>query len=103
MAYKLGSTGSNTSPGTFKKSDKNNFNSQKPLNIGRAVKTDIHSIPGGSSTPKPISMSLLGGPSVPRTSNEATAIVNIEANKRSGRNKTNTKGKNIGNYSGGRV
>ena len=56
MAYKLGSTGSNTSPGTFKKSDKNNFNSQKPLNIGRAVQTDIHSIPGGSSTPNPISM-----------------------------------------------
>lgn len=69
----------------------------------RGVQTDIHSIEGGSTTPKPISMSLHGGPSVPRTSNEVSAIVTAEANRRSGRDTIDTKNKNIGSNPGGRV
>ncbi len=69
----------------------------------RGVKTDIHSIQGGSPNPKPISMSLHGGPSVPRTSEEAQAIITAEANRRSGRDTINTKDKNIGSNPGGRV
>ena len=68
----------------------------------RGVKTDIYSIPDGSPNPKPISMSLLGGKSVPRTSDEASAIVTIESNERSGRNKPDTKDKNIGTNTAGR-
>ncbi|MCP4321500.1 MAG: hypothetical protein GY787_06550, partial [Alteromonadales bacterium] len=69
----------------------------------RGVQTDIHSIEGGSPNPKPISMSLHGGPSVPRTSEEAQAIITAEANRRSGRDTINTKDKNIGSNPGGRV
>ena len=97
---KPGSKEINT-PGTFRADSKammfklNKFKSKKPIkNIGRGVQTDIHSIPGGSPLPRPI-----GG----YTAEEQKARINIQANKRSGRNKPNTKGKNIGNYSGGRM
>jgi len=69
----------------------------------RGVKTDEYSIQGGSPTPKPISMSLHGGPSVPRTSEEVQSIITAEANRRSGRDQINTKDKNIGSNPGGRV
>jgi len=68
----------------------------------RGVKTDIYSIPDGSPLPTPISMGVLGGTSKPRTEEEAKAIVNIEANTRSGRNKPNTENKNIGTNTAGR-